>query len=471
MAQLNAKAMHTLFCALGPSEYNRVSLCDNAKQVWDKLATTHEGTNQVKESKISMLTLDYELFKMKTDETIKEMSDRFTDVINGLKALGKTYPNKEMVKKLLNSLPKSWEAKVTAIEESKDPNTLSLDELIGSLLTYEMKIKHGQEPSKKASVAFKSTTPSDDEEEVEEDEEMAMFAKRFNKFMRMNKARRPPRKEIMKGDSSKKEKEPIICYECKKPGHIKFECPMWKKSNLKKQKKKAMVATWSDSDTSDNDEEEVANLCLMAHDEPKVLSNANTYSFDELQDAFDELALEFEAMNLKYKKMNSKLKEENKTLSMTNSNLIKKVDELQVNVDDLTIKNKNLHNSFTKFYMSQQKLNDMLETQRAFFDKNGLGYNRIEKETHFKNFFMTQNKSFDTSSICTNCHKLGHTFHTCSLKTITFRGKLVRRIWIPKGISTSQDETTKLKWITKGTKILSTNTQGPKKIWVPKKKT
>ena len=214
--------MHTLFCALGPSEYNRVSLCDNAKQVWDKLATTHEGTNQVKESKISMLTLDYELFNMKTDETIKKMLDRFMDIINKLKALEKTYPNKDMVNKLLNSHPKSWETKVTVIDKFKDPNTLSLDKLIGSLLTYEMKIKHGQEPSKKASVAFKSTTLSDDDEGVEEDEEMAMFAKRFNKFMRTNKARRPPRKEMLKRDSSKKEKKQIICYECKKPGHIKF---------------------------------------------------------------------------------------------------------------------------------------------------------------------------------------------------------------------------------------------------------
>ena len=51
-----------------------------------------------------MLTLDYELFKIKADETIKEMSDRFMDIINGLKALGKTYPKKEMVNKLLNNL-------------------------------------------------------------------------------------------------------------------------------------------------------------------------------------------------------------------------------------------------------------------------------------------------------------------------------------------------------------------------------
>ncbi|KAH1047233.1 hypothetical protein J1N35_038017 [Gossypium stocksii] len=70
------------------------------------------------------------------------MSDRFTHIINGFKALKKIYPNKKMVKKMLNSLLTTWEAKVTSIEESKDFNSLSLDKLIDSLLTYEMKINH-----------------------------------------------------------------------------------------------------------------------------------------------------------------------------------------------------------------------------------------------------------------------------------------------------------------------------------------
>ena len=43
--QLNVKAMRTLFCALGASEYNRVSLYENAKEVWDKFQITHEGTS------------------------------------------------------------------------------------------------------------------------------------------------------------------------------------------------------------------------------------------------------------------------------------------------------------------------------------------------------------------------------------------------------------------------------------------
>ena len=61
MAQLKAKAMHTPFCLLDVNENNRVSLCENAKEVRDKLQVTYKGTNQVKEIKIGMLTRDYEL--------------------------------------------------------------------------------------------------------------------------------------------------------------------------------------------------------------------------------------------------------------------------------------------------------------------------------------------------------------------------------------------------------------------------
>ncbi|KAH1082972.1 hypothetical protein J1N35_022733 [Gossypium stocksii] len=99
--------MHTLFCALGLNEYNRVSLCDNVKEKWDKLEVTHEGTSRVKESNISFLTLDYQLFKVKLEEGINEMFDHFTHIINSLKTLGKSYSNNEMVKKMLNSLTTS----------------------------------------------------------------------------------------------------------------------------------------------------------------------------------------------------------------------------------------------------------------------------------------------------------------------------------------------------------------------------
>ncbi|KAA3477961.1 zf-CCHC domain-containing protein/UBN2 domain-containing protein [Gossypium australe] len=303
------KAMHTLFCALGPNEYTKVSLCDNAKEIWDNLEATHERTSRVKESKISFLTLDYELFKAKLEEGIKEMSNCFTHIINGLKALGKTYPNKEM--------SSNMKLKVKAIEESKYLNSFFLDELIDSLLTYEMKINYNakeiKEVQKKVGVTFKSTTCEKDGDfsNNDDDDEMTMFAKRFK------------RKDLIMNLLKRR----TLSYECKKLGHIKFECPQWKKRGSSKQKLKAHVATWTDEDLSDNEDQELANLCLMAIDDIKVTSNSSTlndYSFDELQDAYDELGLEFEVMKSKDMKNVSKLRNKNDLLSKPIMNLKRK---------------------------------------------------------------------------------------------------------------------------------------------------
>ena len=62
--QVKYKAINTLHCAMNPTEFNRISTCKTAKEIWDKLKVTHEGTSQVKESKIALLSNQYEMFKM-----------------------------------------------------------------------------------------------------------------------------------------------------------------------------------------------------------------------------------------------------------------------------------------------------------------------------------------------------------------------------------------------------------------------
>ena len=62
--QVNFKAIKTLHYALNPIEFNRISTCTTTKEIWDKLKITHDGTSQVKESKISLLSNQYEMFKM-----------------------------------------------------------------------------------------------------------------------------------------------------------------------------------------------------------------------------------------------------------------------------------------------------------------------------------------------------------------------------------------------------------------------
>ena len=107
---MNAKAKCLLTCALSKSEYDKIILSDLAKEIWDKLQTLHKGTNQVKETKISMLVHQYEMFKMLEHENIDYMTTRFMYIINLLKALGKRYSNdKEDPKKLIQVLaPQSY---------------------------------------------------------------------------------------------------------------------------------------------------------------------------------------------------------------------------------------------------------------------------------------------------------------------------------------------------------------------------
>nr|CAN74868.1 hypothetical protein VITISV_002411 [Vitis vinifera] len=158
--QLNAKAVFTLQCAMDRNEYNRICQCKSAKEIWRLLEITHEGTNQVKESKINILVHNYELFSMKETETIVEMITRFTEIVNGLESLGRVINESEKVMKILRSLPSKWHTKVTAIQEAKDLTKLPMEELLGSLMTYEISLTkqlQESEDKKKKSIALKAT--------------------------------------------------------------------------------------------------------------------------------------------------------------------------------------------------------------------------------------------------------------------------------------------------------------------------
>lgn len=67
------------------------------------------------------------------------MHTRFTSTTNELHSLGKNIRPTKQVRKVLNIVPKSWEIKVNAITEAIDLKTLTMNDLIGNLKTYEMK--------------------------------------------------------------------------------------------------------------------------------------------------------------------------------------------------------------------------------------------------------------------------------------------------------------------------------------------
>ena len=114
--------------------------------------------------------------------------------------------------KILKSLPLKWHTKVTTIEEAKDLTKLPMEELIGSLMAYEInltkKLQEG-EGKKKKSIALKATTKEEEEVEEEkqsdEDDDLGLITRKLNKYMRSERFRGRRftfRKYISKKESS-----------------------------------------------------------------------------------------------------------------------------------------------------------------------------------------------------------------------------------------------------------------------------
>ena len=197
---------------------------------------------------------EYELFKIKPHEIITEITNRLNALVTTLRKLGKHFTKEEVNNKILRILPnKDWESRVTSIEEAQDLATLSIDVLIGKLLTHELSIKQRGEDQvekeeKKKVITLKALLEESEEDPNEgssdDDIEITMLTRNFNRFFKRKLfSRKKDFNKKYEGEGKKKTKE-VTCYECKKLSHIKSECPKLKfKNKGAKNKKKAFKAT------------------------------------------------------------------------------------------------------------------------------------------------------------------------------------------------------------------------------------
>ena len=98
---------------------------------------------------------------MNEDENFSKYFLRIEETVNVMKGLAKNIDEASLVQKILRSMPEIFNPKVSAIEELSDLKTMPIDQLLGTLTAYEMRI--GKDKSNTREAPFKEDKNIDSE--------------------------------------------------------------------------------------------------------------------------------------------------------------------------------------------------------------------------------------------------------------------------------------------------------------------
>ena len=82
-------------------EFHRISHITVAKEAWEILETTYEGTKKVKDTKLQMLTTRFEELKMSEDKSFDSFYSKLNEVVASKINLGEKTEDSKIVRKIL----------------------------------------------------------------------------------------------------------------------------------------------------------------------------------------------------------------------------------------------------------------------------------------------------------------------------------------------------------------------------------
>jgi hypothetical protein len=419
----NAKGMNAILNGLAEVEFVKVMHLETAKAMWDKLISNYEGNEKVKDDKLQTYRLKFEQLKMNEDEIVSKYFLRVEELVNAMKGLGEKFDDSLLVHKILRSLPDKFNPKVSAIEELNDLKTLSIDQLLGTLTTYEMRI------SKDKSITREASFKVDKNIDLKLDDIEAKFVRR-----------------LKTGSGKYQGKFPFKFFNCGKIGHFASKFPHHKKDQnsddekkyqfKKYSKKKSLVANNDNSSEDTNNdsscEDKVNDFMLMDKED---YDNKSTSSDDndeeDVVDIEGELIIALEEIdrlrikNRKQKQLltqfekDSKKPDEDFALLKVELEEAKKIEDIlkqQLSekkvmceaLEEEIVKTRKEMEKFKGLYhqnlpsiKASEGLTSILNQQRNSKLKAGLGYEEGSSSDHPSN---TESIKFVKSSNIDNSH-------------------------------------------------------------------
>ncbi|XP_042487341.1 uncharacterized protein LOC122067578 [Macadamia integrifolia] len=309
----DAKAVNALLGSLVSNEFAKVVSCTTSKDIWDKLKSVHEGDDKIKEAKLQHHRNLFESLKMSEGETINQFMSKVNKIINSIRGLGEEVKDAVVVKKKLGSLPDLYNPKVSAIEESKDLNTMKLDELHGTLIAYEMRMVKPKPIEKEAAFnALKKLKINEDSEQKDSDDELIAYLAR----------------KLKKGRGKYKGKLPLKCFNCDGIGHFASKCP--KNDKLSDSEDEDAQEKEPSEDYNESDDESPETLFMALGDRVQFQTTEESEEEEEQEAQYDLIANLHSAL--------TDLKEERKKMKDLEIQLVEKenqISQLNITVEDM----------------------------------------------------------------------------------------------------------------------------------------
>ena len=181
---------------------------------------------------------------MVEDKTLDEFYAKLKDMVNSAFNLGDHILKPKIVRKVVRSLLVRFHAKITAIKESKDIDTIPLMELIGNLQTYELGLARLRKGTKSKNMALKAKSNEIDETSDDKDSKMKSYITRqfkkcmknanvkgFDKDYKQSSSSQFKSQDKKKNDAKDGGQYSITsgpkCFGCQGFGHMKQECPTY----------------------------------------------------------------------------------------------------------------------------------------------------------------------------------------------------------------------------------------------------
>ena len=103
-----------------------------------------EGTPEVKENMLDILTSQYEAFKSLSGESITQVFERYNKLLSDLNLHGKVYTSREVNRKFMLTLLAHLEHKIYSIRDRDEINEMFIEILYGKNKTHGMEQEKGK---------------------------------------------------------------------------------------------------------------------------------------------------------------------------------------------------------------------------------------------------------------------------------------------------------------------------------------